>query len=98
MKNILSKYWMVMVLILLLAINYLASLVHFRIDLTKEKRYTLSAPTKKLLRSLKEPVSITVYLAGDLPAGFRKLSNSAEELLDEFREISGNRIFFKFEK
>jgi ABC-2 type transport system permease protein len=98
MKNILSKYWVVTLLILLLVINYLASLVHFRIDLTEEKRYTLSAPTKKLLENLREPVSITVFLAGDLPAGFRKLSRSTEELLNEFKEISGNNISFKFEK
>ncbi len=99
MKNILSsKYWWVILLVLLVAVNYLVSLFHFRIDLTEEKRYTLSAPTKKLLKNLKEPVSIHVFLAGDLPAGFRKLSKSTEELLDEFREISGNRIQFKFEK
>ena len=99
MKNILSsKYWWVILLVLLVAVNYLASLLHFRIDLTEEKRYTLSAPTKKLLKNLKEPVSIHVFLAGDLPAGFRKLSKSTQELLDEFKEISGNRIQFKFEK
>jgi len=99
MKNILSsKYWWVILLVLLVAVNYLASLMHFRIDLTEEKRYTLSAPTKKLLKNLKDPVSIHVFLAGDLPAGFRKLSKSTQELLDEFKEISGNRIQFKFEK
>ena len=99
MKKILSsKYWWVMLLAVLLAVNYLASFAHFRIDLTEEKRYTLSAPTKRLLKNLKEPVSITVFLAGDLPAGFKKLSRSTEELLEEFREVSGNRIHFKFEK
>jgi len=99
MKNILSsKYWWVILLVLLVAVNYLASVAHFRIDLTEENRYTLSAPTKKLLKNLNEPVSIHVFLAGDLPAGFRKLSKSTQELLDEFKEISGNRIQFKFEK
>jgi len=99
MKNILSsKYWWVILLVLLVAVNYLASIMHFRIDLTAEKRYTLSAPTKKLLKNLKEPVSIHVFLAGDLPAGFRKLSKSTQELLDEFKEISGNRIQFTIEK
>jgi len=99
MKKILSsKYWWVILLILLVVVNYLASILHFRIDLTQEKRYTLSAPTKKLLKNLKEPVAITVFLSGDLPAGFRKLSQSTEELLDEFREVSANHIQFNFEK
>ncbi len=87
-----------MTLLLLLAINYLAAIFHFRIDLTQEKRYTLSNPTRKLLKNLKEPVSLTVFLTGDLPAGFKKLSKSTEELLQEFKEISGNRIQYKFEK
>lgn len=93
-----TKYWWCYVLVALIAINYIASLVHFRIDLTAEKRYTLSAPTKKLLNNLKERVAIDVYLAGDLPADFRNLRNNAEELLQEFREESGNKISFRFKR
>ena len=79
-------------------VNYLASTFHFRIDLTQEKRYTLSNPTKRLLQHIEEPLTVTVFLSGDLPAGFKKLSKSTEELLDEFRQTSGNRIQYKFEK
>src|SRR3954468_19841148 len=93
-----SKYWWILLLIVLVAINYVASLIHVRMDLTEEKRYTLSGATKKLLKNLKEPVNITVFLTGDLPAGFKKLSKSTEELLEEFKETSGNRVQFKFQK
>jgi ABC-2 type transport system permease protein len=51
-KMIASKYGWLLLLILLLAINFLASVVHTRIDLTKEKRYTLSRATENLLRDL----------------------------------------------
>src|SRR5215831_5290845 len=99
MKNILSsKYWWVVLLLILVVINYVASALHFRLDLTEEKRYTLSTPTKRLLKNLKQPVSITVFLSGDLPAGFKKLSKSTEELLQEFKELSGNKVQFTFEK
>ena len=93
----LQFHWLLLVLILLV-VNYLASIIHFRVDLTEEKRYTLSNPTKRLLKSVKDPVSITVFLAGDLPAGFKKLSKSTEELLEEFKQTAGNQIQFKFEK
>ena len=99
MKKVLSsKYWWVILIVLLVLINYVASILHFRVDLTEEKRYTLSTPTKRMLKNLKEPVSITVFLSGDLPAGFKKLSKSTDELLQEFREISDNKIQFNFEK
>lgn len=79
------------------AINYVASLVHFRFDLTAEKRYTLSSPTKKLLRNLNDQVVIDVFLAGDLPADFRNLRNNAEELLQEFRENSKS-VTYRFHR
>lgn len=94
-----SKYWWLSLLIVLVGVNYLTTLVHFRLDLTQEKRYTLSAPTKKLLRELKEPVTVTVLLEGDnMPAGFRRLSNSARELLQEFKETGKANIQYKFQK
>jgi gliding-associated putative ABC transporter substrate-binding component GldG len=93
-----TKYWWCYLLVAVIAINYLASLVHFRVDLTAEKRYTLSQPTKKLLKSLNDRVVIDVFLAGDLPADFRNLRNNAEELLQEFKENSNNSIAFRFHR
>ena len=97
-KIIRSKYGWVLVIAVLVLINYLASVVHTRIDLTAEKRYTLSAPTRKLLNRLNDKVSITVFLDGDMPAGFKQLSNASRELLEEFRELSRNNINIKFQR
>ena len=97
-KILRSKYGWIIAIIALVAINYIASVVHARYDLTSEKRYTLSTPTKNLLNGLKEPVNITVFLEGDMPAGFKQLSNSSRELLEEFRELSRNNINIRFER
>ena len=97
MKKIFSsKYSWLLLLAGLIVINFLASEIHFRFDLTQEKRYTLAAPTKKLLSNLKDPVSITVFLEGDMPAGFKKLGNSAKELLQEFKEYGTQNIKVTF--
>jgi ABC-2 type transport system permease protein len=99
MKKILSsKYWWIGLIALLLLINWIASQIHYRLDLTAEKRYTISSSTKKLLRNLKERVDITVFLEGDMPAGFKKLSNSAREMLQEFKESGRGNIVFHFIK
>jgi ABC-2 type transport system permease protein len=97
-KILASKFWWVFLLVVLIGINYLASVVHTRADLTQEKRYTLSPATKKLLKGLHDQVDITVLLEGDMPAGFKKLSNSTREMLLEFKELAGNNIQFKFRK
>lgn len=97
-KILASKLWWLFLLIVLVGINYLASVVHTRADLTQEKRYTLSPATKKLIKGLHDKVSISVLLTGDMPAGFKKLSNSTKEMLQEFKELGGSNIQFKFEK
>ncbi len=51
-----------------------------------------------MLRGLDAPVNITLFLAGEMPAGFKKLANSASELIQEFNDVSSNQIFFKAEK
>jgi gliding-associated putative ABC transporter substrate-binding component GldG len=93
-----TKYWWCYLLAALVLVNYLASLVHYRLDLTTEKRYTLSSATKRLLENLDDRVTIDVFLAGDLPADFRNLRNNAEELLQEFRENSNNALTYKFHR
>lgn len=83
-------------LIVLIVINILASNVHTRIDLTSDKQFTLSSPTKKLLKNLDGTVKIKVFLKGKFPSGFRHLSESVKELLEEFRRYGGHHITYEF--
>ena len=80
---------------LLVLVNVAASYLRGRVDLTAEKRFTVSEPAKKLIAGLQEPVHIKVFLKGNYPAGFRKLAASSESLLQEFREIGGNNIQYE---
>ncbi|MDR1156224.1 MAG: gliding motility-associated ABC transporter substrate-binding protein GldG [Bacteroidales bacterium] len=66
----------------------------FRIDLTAEKRYTLSPETIQALRRLDAPLYVDIFLDGDLPVQFRKLRNSICEMLDDFKAYSGSRIIY----
>jgi ABC-2 type transport system permease protein len=84
------------VVLLLVGINLLASLWHQRIDLTSEKRFTLSIPTKKLLKKIDGEVTIDILLKGEFPSAFKRLANAAEETLKEFKEIAGNKINYRF--
>jgi ABC-2 type transport system permease protein len=72
-------------IILLIAINIIASNLYFRLDLTEEKKYSLNDATKEILNSIDDIIYVKVYLSGDLPAGFIRLKNSCQETLDEFR-------------
>ncbi|MBX2922829.1 MAG: gliding motility-associated ABC transporter substrate-binding protein GldG [Chitinophagaceae bacterium] len=97
-KILYSKYGWLYVLAGLVIINLLAAQWHSRIDLTAEKRYTISQATRNLLHSVKEPVTVTVFLEGDMPAGFKKLAGNTRDMLQEFKEIGGNHIQYYFRK
>ncbi|MBE0651368.1 MAG: gliding motility-associated ABC transporter substrate-binding protein GldG [Bacteroidales bacterium] len=78
-KNLL---WMILILIV---VNWLGSMYYTRIDLTADKRFTLSKATKNILDNLHHEVYFKVYLDGDFPAGFKRLERQTREMLEEFR-------------
>src|SRR6202008_5162766 len=90
-----SKLWWLFLLILVAAVNFLASNFHARLDLTKEKRYTLSKATKDLLKNLEDDVQIDVFLKGEFPAGFRKLANSTNDFFRLLKDRTG-KIHYRF--
>ena len=94
-KNKNRKWWWIVVIAAIITVNFFASIVHKRIDLTNEKRFTISSPVKKILGNMDDVAEVNIFLKGDLPAGFKNLSTSAEELLQEFKEYSNGKISYK---
>ena len=91
-----NRFFIPLVLLVLVAVNWAAARWHARMDLTNEKRFTLSKATKELLNNLEEPVTIEVFLKGNFPSGFRKLSGAVNDVLQEFREVAGNKLELSF--
>jgi gliding-associated putative ABC transporter substrate-binding component GldG len=76
--------------------GYLLSLLNIRIDLTEDRRYTLSDRTKSILKGLKDDVYIQGYLDGEMPVAFKKMKRSVRDMLDEFRLFSSGKIGYDF--
>ena len=79
---------LIITLIIIVLVNIIGSFVYTRLDLTSEKRYTLSNTSKEILKNLDDYVFFRVYLEGEFPAGFKKLRKETKEMLDEFRAYS----------
>ncbi|WP_317170424.1 gliding motility-associated ABC transporter substrate-binding protein GldG [Galbibacter sp. BG1] len=82
-------------LLVLFGINFLVSFLVFRIDLTKNKRYTLAEASKETVKSTEQPVFIDVLLAGNLPSEFKRLQDETRQLLEEFETVN-NKIRVNF--
>lgn len=80
---------------IIVLLNIIGSFAFYRLDLTAEKRYTLSPSTRKMLKELDDIVYFKVYLDGEFPAGFKRLQNETREMLNQFRAYSDN-IQFEF--
>ncbi len=87
---------LVLTIAVLVLLNIVAGFLYYRFDLTAEKRYSLSKPTKSLIGNLKDEVVVKVYLDGELPAGFVRLKESTRDLLNEMRAINRSNIQFEF--
>ncbi|MBM7420928.1 MULTISPECIES: gliding motility-associated ABC transporter substrate-binding protein GldG [Chryseobacterium] len=95
MKKINLKSPFAILLIGTFAVALILAFSGIRLDLTKEKRYTLSDSTIKVLESVKKPLTVDVYLEGDFPASFKQLQSETKFMLEEFRKINP-KIDFKF--
>jgi gliding-associated putative ABC transporter substrate-binding component GldG len=73
-------------------LNIISNYFFHRFDLTQDHRYTLSPTTLKIIKDVKAPLSIKVYLQGELPAEFKRLQLESKQLLEEFQAYNSNII------
>ncbi len=91
-KNLKRSHWLEMgvTVLIVLSVNVIDHFLYARLDLTSEKRYTLSDSTKELLKTIDEPLLYRVYLDGDMPADFKRLQNETKEMLNQLRAYNRN--------
>lgn len=82
----------IIALLSLFAINYISKQWHTRVDLTQDKRYTLSEVSMKTIAKIQNPIVIDVLLKGNIPTEFKKLQTETIQLLDEYTAANGNII------
>ncbi len=91
-KRLQSYLNLMTVLIVVIIANTLGNLYYQRLDLTEEKRFTLSETSKRLCGKLDEKLYIKLFLDGEMSAKFKRLKLEIRDLTLEFREASGQQI------
>ena len=81
---------------IVILVNILSSFFFYRIDLTKDKRHSLSKSTIEMLKNLEDRVYFRVYLKGkDQPADYQLFAKQVEQMLQTFRSYSKN-VYYEF--
>jgi Ni,Fe-hydrogenase maturation factor len=76
---------LVFIIAVLVLLNGIGSQFFHRFDLTQDKRYTLSPTSLSILKEVKEPLIVDVFLKGQFPGEFKKLQTETQQLLEEFK-------------
>jgi ABC-2 type transport system permease protein len=97
-KSIRNRTWLQFIVIVtgVILTAYIISFARVRIDLTEDKRYSLSDPTRTILDGIENDIYVQVFLDGEMPIPLKRLRRSVSEMLDEFRIASGRKIDYEF--
>ncbi len=86
-----------LVLFAILLLNYISSLFPVQLDLTKDHRYSISKSSELILAQVETPVTIHLYLGGDIPTYYQKIAQSATQLLNQLKNINPKNIQWQLE-
>jgi ABC-type uncharacterized transport system involved in gliding motility auxiliary subunit len=76
----------------LVLVNLIGTRVFGRLDLTEKHIYTLSQPSKDLVKKLDDPFIVKAYISKDLPPEIKRLSRDVRDKLDDFKTASKGRF------
>ncbi|MBI4978161.1 MAG: Gldg family protein [Spirochaetes bacterium] len=80
---------------IIVVLNIICLKFYARLDLTRDGDYSLSAPSKKIVRQLREPMTVKVFFTRDLPSPYSTYYRYLEDILREYR-ASGRNFRFEF--
>jgi len=91
--SIKEKYFkFILYLVIIGLINIVGITMFFRVDLTRDKIYSLSQASRDVVATLSEPLSIKVFFSKDLPAPHNNTERYLRDLLEEY-SAKGKQYF-----
>ncbi len=90
------KYYIILMVGILVLVNTLANRYFFRLDFTEDQRYTLSESTLNILDEVQEPVTVKAYFSEGLQPQFDQMRRDFKDLLTEYASRTDGQIVFEF--
>ncbi|MGA1842024.1 MAG: GldG family protein [bacterium] len=88
--------YVLVVLAILAAINYISRSAFRRVDLTENRIYSISKATKDVLKGLDDVVSIKAYFSKELPSHLVILKDQVRDILDEYSAYARANLSVEF--
>lgn len=81
---------------IIVVINVISKRVFTRIDLTKNKSFTLSQVSKDIVSNLDDKLLVKAYFSNNLPPPYNNLRRQVQDLLDDYRSYSKGNMNYEF--
>ncbi len=99
MKKDIKKDTIIRVAIIIgivLVLNIISAKYFTRIDLSKNKSFTLSQVSKDLVSNLNDKIVIKAFVSDNLPAPYNNVRRSLADLLGDYKTYSKGNLIFEF--
>ena len=83
-------------LIIVVLVNVAGITLFYRLDLTANQMYSISAASKKVVSTLSEPLTVKVFFTKNLPAPHNNTERYLHDLLEEYAIYAGKYFNYSF--
>lgn len=90
-----SKSDFLLFALLLLLVNLVAARAFLRLDLTKQRSYSLSAASKEVVKTIEEPLSVKVFFTKNLPAPYDSVEQYVKDILIEYKNAASKNFSYE---
>jgi gliding-associated putative ABC transporter substrate-binding component GldG len=85
-----------LLILIVVAINFVSTEFHLRFDFTEDGEYTLSKATSDILNDLEDPVTVKAYFSQNLPPDVAKTKQDFQEMLIEYANRADGKVVYEF--
>ena len=97
MKHTFEKYIKFLIyLAMIVLLNIAGVTLFFRLDLTKNKLYSISEASREVVSTLSEPLTINVFFTKNLPAPHNNTERYIHDLLKEYANRANDLFNYRF--
>jgi len=83
-------------LVVIVLINLAGITLFFRMDLTRNKMYSISEASKQVVSTLSEPLTIKVFFTKNLPAPHNNTERYLHDILEEYSTYANQYFNYRF--
>jgi gliding-associated putative ABC transporter substrate-binding component GldG len=87
--------FVVLIIGAVVAVNLIGTRVFGRLDLTENKVYTLSGPSKDIVRALPDYLTVKAYISKDLPPELQNTARYVRDMMDDYKTYSKGKLRFE---